>query len=243
VDAVVVLSRAMRSVLTVTGWGTDGDIPTGIELKRLAGATGRRFAAGTASIDRPTLVHVGRLAFEKNVDFLLRMLVHVRGRIPDVLLVIAGEGPSAGHLKALAQRLGLAGHVLFVGYLDRRGALLDCYRAGDAFVFASRTETQGLVLLEAMALGVPVVSTADGHARHPELARGVYRAGSGDRFREKVVQVLGDAGRCQQLREAWVGPAWSACAWRRPWQSDTSAWWIAGLQRGVRGHAGAGDAT
>jgi glycosyltransferase involved in cell wall biosynthesis len=50
--------------------------------------------------------------------------------------------------------------VLFVGYLDRRSALLDCYRAADAFVFASRTETQGLVLLEAMALGVPVVSTA-----------------------------------------------------------------------------------
>jgi 1,2-diacylglycerol 3-alpha-glucosyltransferase len=50
--------------------------------------------------------------------------------------------------------------VLFVGYLDRDGALLDCYRAGDAFVFASRTETQGLVLLEALALGVPVVSTA-----------------------------------------------------------------------------------
>jgi len=50
--------------------------------------------------------------------------------------------------------------VLFVGYLDRRAALLDCYRSADAFVFASRTETQGLVLLEAMALGVPVISTA-----------------------------------------------------------------------------------
>ena len=50
--------------------------------------------------------------------------------------------------------------MLFVGYLDRRGALLDCYRAADVFVFASRTETQGLVLLESLALGVPVVSTA-----------------------------------------------------------------------------------
>ena len=50
--------------------------------------------------------------------------------------------------------------MLFIGYLDRRDALLDCYCAGDAFVFASRTETQGLVLLEAMALGLPVVSTA-----------------------------------------------------------------------------------
>ena len=48
----------------------------------------------------------------------------------------------------------------FVGYLDRSGPLLDCYRSANVFVFASRTETQGLVLLEAMALGLPVVSTA-----------------------------------------------------------------------------------
>jgi glycosyltransferase involved in cell wall biosynthesis len=51
--------------------------------------------------------------------------------------------------------------VRFIGYLDRRTELPDCYAAGDAFVFASRTETQGLVLLEAMAQGTPVVSTAE----------------------------------------------------------------------------------
>ena len=49
----------------------------------------------------------------------------------------------------------------FIGYLDRSTELPDCYAAGDAFVFASRTETQGLVLLEAMAQGTPVVSTAE----------------------------------------------------------------------------------
>ena len=56
--------------------------------------------------------------------------------------------------------LGLTDSVRFVGYLDRAEALLDCYRAADVFVFASRTETQGLVLLEAMTLGLPVVSTS-----------------------------------------------------------------------------------
>ena len=49
----------------------------------------------------------------------------------------------------------------FAGYLERDAALLDCYAAADVFVFASRTETQGLVLLEAMAQGAPVVSTAE----------------------------------------------------------------------------------
>ena len=63
-------------------------------------------------------------------------------------------------LKRQVETLGLGGNVRFFGNLDRRRGLLDCYRAGDLFVFASPTETQGLVLIEAMALGVPIVSTA-----------------------------------------------------------------------------------
>ncbi|HEU5283703.1 MAG TPA: glycosyltransferase, partial [Burkholderiales bacterium] len=107
-----------------------------------------------------------------------------------------------------------SGNVLFVGYLDRRGALLDCYRAGDAFVFASRTETQGLVLLEAMALGIPVVSTAVmGTVDILEPGRGalIAREREAD-FADKVVQVLSDAGLRQRLsREALAeARAWSA---------------------------------
>jgi glycosyltransferase involved in cell wall biosynthesis len=75
--------------------------------------------------------------------------------------VIAGEGPAREHLAKVARALGIAESVRFIGYLDRQTDLPDCYAAGDAFVFASRTETQGLVLLEAMAQGTPVVSTAE----------------------------------------------------------------------------------
>ena len=161
-DALVVPSRAMQEVLRGYGVSVPMDIiPTGIELDQLSGGDGAAFRVrhGIAP-ERPTLVHVGRVAFEKNIDFLLRMLARVRARVPDVLLVICGEGPALEHLRRLSRRLGLERSVLFVGYLDRDGALLDCYRAGDAFVFASHTETQGLVLLEAMALGVPVVAAA-----------------------------------------------------------------------------------
>jgi glycosyltransferase involved in cell wall biosynthesis len=105
-------------------------------------------------------VHIGRIAFEKNIPFLLAVLRQLTAEHPEVLLVIAGEGPARKHLQARVQELGLQEHVLFVGYLKEREQLLGCYRAGDAFVFASRTETQGLVLLEAMAAGLPVVSTA-----------------------------------------------------------------------------------
>lgn len=162
VNSVIVPSSAMSEVLLRYGVTTQMKIiPTGLELGLFADCDGNAFRRRhQIPPSRPTLVHIGRVAHEKNIAFLLRMLAALRIQIPDILLVIAGEGPALRHLKKLASRLELEANVLFVGYLSRRNALLDCYCAGDAFVFASRTETQGLVLLEAMALGVPVVSTA-----------------------------------------------------------------------------------
>jgi 1,2-diacylglycerol 3-alpha-glucosyltransferase len=155
-------SSAMREALLAYGVRTPVTvIPTGLEPDRFTNGDGASFRrrAGIAE-GRPVLVHVGRIAHEKNIDFLLRMFVRVQARLPEALFLIAGEGPALEHCKRLAAELGIGQHVLFVGYLSRDRELLDCYRAGDVFAFASRTETQGLVLLEAMAQGVPVVSTA-----------------------------------------------------------------------------------
>ena len=161
-DAVIVPSTAMQEVLVNYGVATHTEVlPTGIELDKFRDGDGEKFRkAYNIPVDRPTLVFIGRVAFEKNIDFLLNVVDQVRKSIPDVLLLIAGEGPALPHLKKLANTLHLNSNVLFLGYLDRNKELLDCYASGDAFVFASNTETQGLVLLEAMALGVPVVSTA-----------------------------------------------------------------------------------
>lgn len=161
-DALVVPSAAMRDKLVEYGVRVPMHVvPTGIPLAQFAAGDGNAFrvAQGIPSARR-MLLFVGRVAFEKNIEFLLRALERAVATIPDLLLVIAGEGPALASLKKLVAKLNLQDHTLFVGYLDRRGALLDCYRAADAFVFASRTETQGLVLLEAMALGLPVISTA-----------------------------------------------------------------------------------
>ncbi|WP_407351806.1 glycosyltransferase [Luteimonas sp. R10] len=162
VDHLIVPSAQMTEVLRRYGVRTPSTVlPTGIELDEFAGGDGGRFRArhGIAA-ERPTLVTVGRLAVEKNVAFLLRVVARLVGEFPDLLFVVAGEGPDAARLRRLTAELGLGDHVRFFGNLDRRTELLDCYRAGDVFVFASPTETQGLVLIEAMALGVPIVSTA-----------------------------------------------------------------------------------
>jgi len=161
-DAVIVPSTAMQEVLVGYGVKTHTEVlPTGIELEKFQNGNGHEFRKKhNIPQNRPTLIFIGRVAYEKNIDFLLHVVDKVRHTIPHVLLLIAGEGPSLSYLKKLTEKLRLNDNVLFLGYLDRNSELLDCYACGDAFVFASNTETQGLVLLEAMALGIPLVSTA-----------------------------------------------------------------------------------
>ncbi|MFO1401740.1 MAG: glycosyltransferase [Steroidobacteraceae bacterium] len=161
-DAIVVPSEPLRALLVEYGVRTPlRVIPTGLPPDRFEPGEGARFrAAHRIAAERPLLLYVGRVAHEKNLDFLLDAFRELHAARPDALLLIAGEGPARAHLVERAQALRLAPSVLFVGYLDRAQALRDCYAAADVFVFASRTETQGLVLLEAMAQGRPVVSTA-----------------------------------------------------------------------------------
>ena len=204
VDALVVPSRAMEDALSHYGVNTPMHrIPTGLKPEEFACGNGARFREKyRIPTDRPTLVHIGRVAFEKNISFLLRMLRRLVSTIPDVLLVIAGEGPAVPSLKQQAQDLDLDGHVLFLGYMDRGTELMDCYRAADGFVFASRTETQGLVLLEAMALSVPVVSTAVMGTRdilEPEKGCLVAQEDEQD-FASKVESLLTDSQLRNRLR-------------------------------------------
>ncbi len=162
-DAMVVPSRAMLEALRHYGITTPAEIiPTGIDLDAFATGNGAAFRQRyRIPAERPLLLFVGRVAFEKNIGFLLDAMVRIKAELPQALLVIAGEGPALGRLQRRAAALGLDGNVQFIGYLRKGEQLRDCYRAADAFVFASRTETQGLVLLEAMALGVPVVALAE----------------------------------------------------------------------------------
>jgi phosphatidylinositol alpha 1,6-mannosyltransferase len=111
-----------------------------------------------------TFLHVGRLAPEKNVELLLRAFEALRASLPPgrVRLVVAGSGPSVPALRAAA-----GPGVTFLGTLDRDRELPGLYASADAFLFASETETLGLVVLEAMASGLPVVAVpAGGVAEH-----------------------------------------------------------------------------
>ncbi len=204
-DAVIAPSTAMSDKLKTYGVAVPVNvIPTGIELNKFTGGDGVSFRKRHGiALSRPVMVHIGRVAFEKNIDFLLQVVAVLRTIIPDVLLVIAGEGPARQRLERLSRRLGISDNVKFIGYLDRETELLDCYRAGDVFVFASRTETQGLVLLEAMALATPVVSIAEMGTRDILIgARGAIIAENDvSDFAIKVQGVLLDRPRRNRLAE------------------------------------------
>jgi 1,2-diacylglycerol 3-alpha-glucosyltransferase len=220
-DALIAPSEPMREVLLQYGVAAPIHVlPTGLPADRFRRGDGARFRAfARLPPDRPLLVYVGRLAFEKNIDFLVSSFALVRREAPRALLIVAGEGPAEGALRRLVTSLGLDADVRFVGYLDRNSTLLDCYAAAHAFVFASRTETQGLVLLEAMAQGAPVVSTASLGTRSvlkPESGALVVPERH-EEFAAAALRVLGDPALAAQLsaRSRSYAEVWSSARFAR----------------------------
>ncbi len=118
----------------------------------------------------PLLLFVGRLAKEKSIDVLIRWHREVRKHLPHSGLVIVGDGDERTQLEACARHLGLGASVHFLGPKPWNELPL-YYQAADVFVTASRSETQGLVVPEALACGTPVVA-ADDPAYHDFIVPG-----------------------------------------------------------------------
>ena len=159
-DAVFAPSQALATILRRRGVRVPLHIvPTGVRLEEFATGSGEGFRAILGIPRNAFLVgHVGRLAPEKNLGFLARALERFLGEVSSAHAIIAGVGPSLESLRRdLGQRPGT--HVHFAGVLHGP-FLTSAYKAMDAFAFASLSATQGMVLLEAMAAGVPVVALA-----------------------------------------------------------------------------------
>ncbi len=164
VDRLIVPSTPMKAALEAYGVATPMSvIPTGLPNPPdvAPDATSAFRARHGIPTGTPLLLYVGRVAREKNIDVLVEMLPAVLERHPEAILVIAGEGPARATLEKRVESAGLTSSLRFLGYLCRESELPAAYRATDLFVFASTTETQGLVILEALAQGTPVVAVAE----------------------------------------------------------------------------------
>lgn len=133
-------------------------IPTGIDLSGYKTAE-QHWLRNQYNIDhsKRIILFVGRLSPEKNIQMILRAFVILREEVPDLHLVFVGEGSELSNLKKSAADHSIEDDVTFTGSVNATEAV-NCYCAAELFMFSSTTETQGLVLAEAMAGGVPVVA-------------------------------------------------------------------------------------
>jgi 1,2-diacylglycerol 3-alpha-glucosyltransferase len=105
------------------------------------------------------MIFVGRMGGEKSIDKLIENFARVNGEIPNSHLLLVGDGPLRTQLKELSVALGVGRNLHFTGFLKWPTEISLAYKSSDLFIIASHTETFGLVTLEAMASGLPVVAT------------------------------------------------------------------------------------
>ncbi len=139
-------------------------IPNGIDLGEFTRTRLTHTAKLTVGLDpsRPTLGVIGRLSVEKGVDRLLIPIAELRNRIPNLQVQIIGDGPQRVELQTIGENLGLESVIHFRGW---QSPLQKWYEALDAVVLPSRTEGMPNVVLEAMAMAVPVAATDVGGVR------------------------------------------------------------------------------
>lgn len=157
-DAIIAPSKQMKWELK--GYGITSPIfplPFGVDEEEFSRTSAWDVRGALNLPTEHLLLYAGRLGWEKNIEFLLRSFQRLLSYQEGVRLIIAGNGPQRTFLKSYATELGIAPYVIFTGYLPRE-MLIDLYKQATLFVFSSKTETLGLVLLEAMMAGTPAVA-------------------------------------------------------------------------------------
>ncbi len=158
-DLNITPSTQMKELLLSYGIKKPVEVnPTGIKIDKFKIFNGDDFRKKyNISKDTILLLFMGRIGAEKNIPFLFKVLKNVLNKKPDTKLIVAGKGPAEEEVHKYAEEIGVKDNVIFLGYFEPQD-WVNCYAAADLFTFASVTETQGLVVTEAMAVGTPVVA-------------------------------------------------------------------------------------
>lgn len=182
-EVVIVPSEPVRAELTANGVAMKRCevIPTGVDCARFSPERyDRTFLERYGLLGKRVLLHVGRLSREKRLEIVLEAIAKLAPKEPDLRLLVVGKGPAEGHYKEVAKNLGIADEVVFAGFLPDE-ELPAAYASSELLVIASAFETQGLVVLEALASGTPVVG-----AKHRAIPEFVHEGKNGCLFEENT---------------------------------------------------------
>lgn len=192
-DAVIVPSHPVEEVLRGYGVKTRLEvIKSGVTVSRISDVQEVRRSFGIPD-GAFLLLYVGRIAREKNLGLLLRAFKSIQSRYPEARLMMVGSGPYEQTCKTLARNIGIGDGIKFPGMLSRDD-VNRVYAAADTFVFPSITETQGLVICEALSAGIPCVAVRA--AGIPEVVEegvdGLLTTNSVDEFADAVCKLISD---------------------------------------------------
>ncbi|MDD4334175.1 MAG: glycosyltransferase family 4 protein [Desulfotomaculaceae bacterium] len=210
-DLVIVPTGIVADYLQEIGVKTTmKKVPTGIKTAEYKkGERGWLQNKYKISPDDRVLIFVGRLGLEKNIPFIFESFKVVKSRINNVVLVIVGGGPEEEELKDIAVDLDLSDSIVFTGTLSPRD-VINCYAGSNVFVFSSVSETQGIVIAEAKAAGLPVVAIrANGAAEMVEDGIDGYLTDQSTvEFAEKIIDLLNnDEHRLKMGKNAEINAA------------------------------------
>jgi 1,2-diacylglycerol 3-alpha-glucosyltransferase len=159
-DFVITPTKSVSDIIKKLGVNNKNiaDISTGVEAEAYQNANGQsvrnRFGIKDSEV---VLLLVSRLTSEKNIEFLFNSVIKVLKNNISAKFLVAGDGDLVPKLKLMVKENNLADRIIFAGVVDKK-EIKNYYAAGDIFVYASKSETQGMIITEAMYLGLPIVA-------------------------------------------------------------------------------------
>jgi 1,2-diacylglycerol 3-alpha-glucosyltransferase len=165
-DAIIIPSLKVKEDLL--DYGVKKNIPictlqTGVNLKLFRKSLKNRRALRkklNISPEKKVLITVSRLGREKNIEFLIKSFAKIKKKKKDILFLIVGDGPDSERLEKMARRMKITDSVIFTGAIPHK-EIPAYYQSSDIFIFASLTDIQPIVILEALACGLPTVVLKD----------------------------------------------------------------------------------
>ncbi|MCR5572682.1 MAG: glycosyltransferase [Candidatus Saccharibacteria bacterium] len=180
-------------------------ISNGIDLSRFAKGRANADIYEKYNIPRniPIVLYVGRVDPEKSLDVLMHAFVDVLQKVPKAHLVVVGDGTARQKLEKIAAKEGIVNHAHFLGRIIGDD-LPQVYRTGTVFAITSKTETQSIVIMEAMASGLPVVTVKAGAV--PELVKHgkngyIYDPDDKDGVARGIAHILANKDLCEKMSD------------------------------------------